>query len=302
MEHSPPPFFKQGPSANARLAFFALLAIALLVIDARTSMLATIRQGIGAALYPLQRTVLVPRDTARILGDYFGGVSRLRAERDELARIEAANARTLLQVEQLAAENQQLRRTLEMRERLAIKSVVGEVLYETRDPFTHRIVIDRGLQHGIALGQPVIDATGVVGQVTLVLPLSSEVTLITDRSATLPVELARTGQRAISFGGPGPGQLELRFLPTNSDVVAGDVAVTSGLDGLFPSGLPVGKVESFRRDGGGSFASATLAPVAGVQSSRLLLVLLTSRADASPPSPSAEAPRATPRPRARSAR
>lgn len=298
MEYSPPPFFKQGPSANARLAFFALLAIALLVIDARTSMLATIRQGIGAALYPLQRTVLVPRDTARILGDYFGGISRLREERAELARIEAANARTLLQVEQLAAENNQLRRTLEMRERLAIRSVVGEVLYETRDPFTHRVVLDRGLQHGIALGQPVIDATGVVGQVTLVLPLSSEVTLISDRSTTLPVELARTGQRAISFGGPDPGQLELRYLPTNSDVVAGDLAVTSGLDGVFPPGLPVGRVESFRREGGGSFASAAMTPVAGVHSSHLLLVLLTERANVTA-SPATKPPAAMPRSRAR---
>ncbi len=301
MEYSPPPFFKQGPSANARLAFFALLAIVLLVIDARTSMLATIRQGIGAALYPLQRTVLVPRDTARVLGDYFGGIARLRDERAELARIEAANARTLLQVEQLAAENNQLRRTLEMRERLAIRSVVGEVLYETRDPFTHRIVLDRGLQHGIALGQPVIDAKGVIGQVTLVLPLSSEVTLISDRSTTLPVELARTGQRAISFGGPDPGHLELRYLPTNSDVVPGDLAVTSGLDGVFPPGLPVGRVESFQREGGGSFASATMTPVGGVHSSHLLLVLLTERANV-PASPLTKTPPAIPRSRARLAK
>jgi rod shape-determining protein MreC len=301
MEYSPPPFFKQGPSANARLAFFALLAIALLVIDARTSMLTTIRQGIGAALYPLQRTVLVPRDTMRILGDYFGGISRLRDERAELARMEAANARTLLQVEQLAAENNQLRRTIEMRERLAIRSVVGEVLYETRDPFTHRVVLDRGLQHGIALGQPVIDATGVIGQVTLVLPLSSEVTLISDRSTTLPVELSRTGQRAISFGGPDPGHLELRYLPTNSDVVAGDLVVTSGLDGVFPPGLPVGRVESFQREGGGSFASATMTPLAGVHSSHLLLVLLTERADV-PASPPTKTPQAIPRSRARLAK
>ena len=301
MEYSPPPFFKQGPSANARLAFFALLAIALLVIDARTSMLTTIRQGIGAALYPLQRTVLVPRDSARILGDYFGGISRLRDERAELARIEAANARTLLQVEQLAAENSQLRRTLEMRERLAIRSVIGEVLYETRDPYTHRVVLDRGLQHGIALGQPVIDATGVIGQVTLVLPLSCEVTLISDGSTTLPVELSRTGQRAISFGGPNPGRLELRYLPTNSDVVTGDLVVTSGLGGVFPPGLPVGRVESFQREGGGSFASATMTPLAGVHSSHLLLVLLTERANV-PASAPTKTPPAIPRSRARSAK
>jgi rod shape-determining protein MreC len=301
MEYSPPPFFKQGPSANARLAFFALLAIALLVIDARTSMLTTIRQGIGAALYPLQRTVLVPRDSARILGDYFGGIARLRDERAELARIEAANARTLLQVEQLAAENNQLRRTIEMRERLAIRSVIGEVLYETRDPYTHRVVLDRGLQHGIALGQPVIDATGVIGQVTLVLPLSCEVTLISDGSTTLPVELSRTGQRAISFGGPNPGHLELRYLPTNSDVVTGDLVVTSGLGGVFPPGLPVGRVESFQREGGGSFASATMTPLAGVHSSHLLLVLLTERANV-PASAPTKTPPAIPRSRARSAK
>lgn len=277
MDRSPPPFFKQGPSANARLAFFALLAITLLVVDARTGLLATVRQGIGTVLYPLQRTLLVPRDAAGLVADYFGSVGRLRAENTELRRIEAANARTLLQVEQLAAENTQLRQVLAMRERIAIRSVVGDVLYETRDPFTRRVVIDRGLQHGIAPGQPVIDGTGVVGQVTRVLPVSSEVTLLSDRSSTLPVELVRTGQRAIGFG--RPGGLELRYLPSSSDIRAGDVAVTSGLDTVFPRGLPVGRVVAFERDADGSFASAILAPNAGVETSRVLLVLLAERSD-----------------------
>ncbi len=277
MDRSPPPFFKQGPSANARLAFFALLAIALLVIDARSGLLATIRQGIGTVLYPLQRTLLVPRDAASLVTDYFGGIGRLRTENAELRRIEVANARTLLQVEQLAAENSQLRQVLAMRERIALRSTVGEVLYETRDPFTRRIVIDRGLQHGIAAGQPVIDAAGVVGQVTRVLPVTSEVTLLSDRSSTLPVELVRTGQRAIGFGRPHPGGLELRYLPSSSDIRVGDIAITSGLDAVFPPGLPVGRVVDFQRDAGGSFASATLAPIAGVETSRMLLVLLAER-------------------------
>ena len=300
MDRTPPPFFKQGPSANARLAFFALLAIVLLIVDARTGLLATVRQGLGTVLYPLQRTLLVPRDAGALVSDYFGGITRLRAENAEMRRIEAANARTLLQVEQLAAENQQLRQILAMRDRLAMRSAVGEVLYETRDPFTRRIVLDRGLQHGVAPGQPVIDATGVVGQVTRVLPVTSEVTLLSDRASTLPVELVRTGQRAIGFGRPRPGGLELRYLPSSSDIRPGDLAVTSGLDAVFPPGIPVGRVVEFQRDAGGSFASATLAPAAGVETSRMLLVLFVE--PGSVPQLSAPADEAAPARKSKSGR
>ena len=273
MDHSPPPFFKQGPSANARLLFFSVLAIALLVVDSRLALLGRLREGIATVLYPVQRTLLVPRDTINLGVEYLADVNRLRAENAELRRLEAANANALLQTEQLAAENQQLRQLLGMRERTAMRSTVAEVLYDTRDAFSRKLVLDKGQQHGVLAGQPVIDASGVVGQITRVYPLSSEVTLVTDRNATLPVEIRRTGERSVAFGGAAAGSIELRYLRTNADVREGDVVVTSGLDGLFPPGLPVGTVGQVQT-GSSAFAQVRIEPAAHVERTRLLLVLL----------------------------
>ncbi len=286
MDRSPPSFFNQGPSAHARLAFFALVAIALLVVDARMGTLAALRQGIGTVLYPLQRTLLVPRDLLRLGAEYFGDVDRLRAENAELKRLEITNARALLQAEHLAAENAQLRALLGARERAAIPSVMAEVLYDTRDPYTRRVVIDRGLQHGVLAGQPVIDARGVAGQVTRVLPLSAEVTLLTDRNATIPVEIARTGQRSIAFGGAEPGLLELRFLSSDSALQEGDALFTSGLDGVYPRGLPVGTVLRVEQTGASTTLSRVLVrPVSEQERNRALLVLQIDRSALPPPPP-----------------
>jgi rod shape-determining protein MreC len=277
MDHSPPPFFKQGPSSNARLAFFALLGIALLIIDSRTGMLNAMRQGIGTVLYPLQRTLLVPRDALSMGTDYLSEVARLRTENAEMRRVETVNARTLLQVEQLAQENRQLRELLGTRERAALRSVVAEVLYDTRDPFSRKLVLDKGVQQGLAIGQPVIDAQGVVGQITRVFPLSAELTLVTDRNMSIPVQVQRTGLRSIAFGGPEPGRMELRYMSVNADLKEGDQLVTSGLDTLYPPGLPVGRIVSVDRSKTGNFARVVAEPIAGAERSRMLLVLLLDK-------------------------
>lgn len=283
MDHSPPPFFKQGPSANARLLFFSLFAITLLVVDSRLEVLGRLRQGIATVLYPVQRTLLVPRDVIGMGAEYLAEVGRLRAENAELRRLEAANANALLQTEQLAAENQQLRQLLAMRERTAIRSAVAEVLYDARDAFSRKLVLDKGQQSGVIAGQPVIDASGVVGQVTRVYPLSSEVTLITDRRSTIPVEIRRTGERSVAFGGSPDGTIELRYLRTGADVREGDQLVTSGLDGLFPPGLPVGAVRSVET-GSSAFVRVLIEPAAHAERTRLLLILLAEPpAQALPP-------------------
>lgn len=289
MDRSPPSFFNQGPSAHARLAFFALLAIALLVVDARMGTLSALRQGIGTVLYPLQRTLLVPRDAVSISTDYLTEIHRLRAENAELRRVEIANARQLLQVEQLAHENRQLRELMGARDRTAVRSVVAEVLYDTRDPFSRKLVLDKGLQHGVGIGQPVVDAQGVVGQVTRVFPLSAELTLVTDRNMTIPVQVQRNGLRAIASGGAEPGRMELRYMSVNADLKEGDVVATSGLDSLYPAGLPVGRIVTVDRGRTGNFARVIVEPLAGVDRSRLLLVLLVDRTGMPPPPPPAEA-------------
>jgi rod shape-determining protein MreC len=290
MDRSPPPFFNQGPSAHARLAFFALLAIVLLVVDSRVGALEALRQGIATMLYPVQRALLVPRELLALGADHLSDVSRLRAENAELRRIEITNARALLQAEQLAAENLQLRELLGARDRATIPSIVAEVLYQTRDPYASKLVLDRGLQHGVLAGQPVIDAHGVVGQVTRVMPLSSEVTLVTDRGAALPVAVARTGQRSVAFGGLASGMLELRFLSGSSDLRDGDQLVTSGLDGVFPPGIPVGTVTAIEKSASGGFSSKVLVqPAAKLARNRMLLVMLVDRG-ALPPLPPQEQP------------
>lgn len=272
MDRAPPPFFRQGLSANVRLALFALLAIALLVIDVRWRALDIIRAGVGTVMHPVQRALLAPRDAVSTVADYAGEVGRLREDNERLIRLEAANARSLQQGDHLAAENAQLRKLLGMRERNSFRSAVAEVLYETSDPFTRRVVVDRGQQHGLVEGQPVLDAQGVIGQVSRVLPLSSEITLLTDRASTLPVEVRRNGVRAVAFGAGRSGLVELRYLPAGVDLREGDELYTSGLDGVFPAGLPVGRVAEVRR-GGSSFTVARIEPAAAVERSRMLLVL-----------------------------
>lgn len=293
MDRSPPPFFKQGPSANARLGLFALLAVALLVVDSRIGVLVTLRQGVATVLYPLQRTLLVPRDALLALGDYAGDVRRLRQENVELRRLEAVNAKSLLQAEQLATENAQLRRLLETRDALPVKSVVTEALYDAPDAFSRKVILDRGTQHGLQAGQPVVDGGGVVGQVTRAHPLTSEMTLITDRNLSVPVQAVRSGLRAVLAGSGTPGVLELRWLPLNADLKEGDLLVTSGLDGLYPPGLPVGRVQSVER-GASTFARVQVLPAGQPERSRVLLALSVLR-ELPPPPPPEPAP-ATRRP------
>jgi len=287
LDRIPPAFFKQGLSANVRLLIFAGLSLVLLVLDARSTLFVSLRQGVATVLYPLQRVLLMPRDFAQAASqtglEALQGARDLRAELDELRRIETANARTLLLAEQLAAENAELRRLLGAREQVVIPSVVAEVLYQTRDPFARRFVLDKGIQHGLAAGQPVVDAGGVIGQITRVFPLSSELTLVTDRNLSVPVQIDRTGARAIAYGDTEPGRLELRYVAANADVREGDAVSTSGLDGLYPQGLPVGRVILIDRAGGSTFARILVEPAGGVDRSRLALVLQPDAARLPPP-------------------
>jgi rod shape-determining protein MreC len=270
------------------MLFFVCLSVGLLVVDSRQQWLQTVRQGMATVLFPIQRVLLVPRGSIETVNDYVSEVTRLRRENDELRRVEISNSKLILQSEALTNENNQLRRLLGARDRAAVRSIIGEVLYEARDPFSKKLVLDKGTQQGVAIGQPVIDSTGVVGQITRVFPLSSEMTALTDRGMTVPVQNTRTQQRAVAYGLAGAGLLELRYLPLNADVRDGDHLVTSGLDGLYPAGLPVGKVSKVNRDVGG-FSKADVVPAGGVDRANLLLVLLVeANLPAPPPEPTTE--------------
>lgn len=269
---TPPPFFKRGPAPLARLVFFLTLALLLLVADLRFQMLEPARMAVATVLWPLQKAVLLPVESAGEAGNYFTNLASLQQENTELRQRLLAQANQLLRQAHLDEENRRLRALLDMQERLDVSASVAEILYTARDPFARRIIIGRGLTHEVTAGQAVIDDLGVVGQVTRVFPLTSEVTLLTDKNQSIPVQVQRNGLRAV-LAGAGSGAMELKFLPANADVQPDDVLVTSGLDGIYLAGLPVAKVSSIDRDNSFSFARIECTPLAGVERHGQVLLL-----------------------------
>ncbi|GAA4339202.1 rod shape-determining protein MreC [Pigmentiphaga soli] len=294
--YSPPAFFKQGPPPGVRLAFFALLSVALLVADSRFRALDTVREVVAVGLYPFQRAMLLPRDGIRYIAEFIevNSASQQEAELLNRQRIEMAQATT--QAAQLAAENAQLRRLLGASERQPVPAVLVQVLFESRDEFSRRLVIDKGTRGGVAAGMPVIDDGGVVGQVVRTTPVSAEVALLNDRSLSIPVQVLRNGLRGITYGGEISGRLGLRFMAADADIQVGDKLVTSGLDGIYPEGLPVAEVEHVERDAAAGFARILCKPVAGLDRYRHFLVLQSFKPELGPKegvqSPAAPAPEA----------
>jgi rod shape-determining protein MreC len=274
MEYSPPPLFKQGASARFKMIVFAMMAITLLMVDSRLRTLGAIRQTIGAVLYPLQMAALIPRDAAAAVTNYFSSLSRLQDENGTLRSQQSVNAQVLQQTQHLLAENAQLRRLLGAGERLPVKSLMTEILYDARDPFTRKIMVDRGRSHGVEAGQPVIDEIGVVGQVTEIFPFTSVVTLLTDKDQAIPVQVVRSGLRSVAYGQGHSGALDLRFMPANADIKNGDTLVTSGIDGVYPAGLAVAKVTQVESKSNDAFARIVCLPVAGIDRNRQLLILM----------------------------
>lgn len=282
--HTPPPFFKRGPAPLARLTFFTAFALFLLVADLRFRMLEPTRLAIAAVLWPLQKAVMLPVEGAGEAGSYFSNLALLQRENMELRERQLAQANLLLRQAHLDNENRRLRALLEMQERLDAPARAAEILYNARDPFARRVIIDRGMTHDIEIGQAVIDDLGVIGQVTRAFPLTSEVTLLTDKNQSIPVQVSRNGLRAV-LAGAGSGTMELKFLPANADVQPGDTLVTSGLDGIYLPGLPVAKVMSIDRDNSFSFARIECVPIAGVERHGQVLVLVKRTATPAPDEP-----------------
>ena len=283
MEHTPPPFFKRGPAPLVRLFFFASLSLALLVLDARFRYAEGLRGVLALAAYPLQRAATAPVDFLRTVGDYFSTQAQLFEDNAALRAKNLALAQAAQRYETAEAESAQLRRLIGAAEKLEVKSTPAEILYAGRDPYSHKIFINLGERQGVKPGSPVADEAGVVGQVTRVHPLVSEVTLITDQDHVVPVQVVRNGLRAIAFGGGPSGMLELRFTAGNAEIQNGDRLVTSGIDGIYPAGLPVATVVRIERDAEHSFARVICRPAAGVDRGRFVLVL--SDETARPPRP-----------------
>ena len=273
MDHSPPPFFNRGPAPLVRLAFFASLSLALLVLDARFRYTEGLRSVLALAVYPLQALATMPAALGERISGYFASQAQLRDENAELRAKLLGASQAAQRFEAAQAETGQLRRLIGAAERLPLKSMPAEILYNGRDPYSRKVVIDKGSQNGVRAGSPVVDEIGVIGQVTRAHALAAEVTLLTDKDQAIPVQVVRNGLRAVAFGAGSSGMLELRFMAANAEIQNGDRLVTSGIDGTYPPGLPVATVARVERDAAYAFARIVCVPAAGVESGRYVLVL-----------------------------
>jgi rod shape-determining protein MreC len=272
LDRTPPPFFRQGPSALTKLAFCSALAIFLMVADTRFKLTQPLRTMVATVLHPVERVLRVPIDAWNGVGRYAMGLQHAVSAEEQARAALARQAERSGRVEQLEAENERLRSLLGLRAALTVRSQPAEILYEASDPFSRKVVIDRGSAQGITLASPVINEAGVLGQVTRVYPLSAEVTLLTDKDAAIPVLNARTQLRSAAFGTAGAG-MELRYLASNADVQPGDVLNTSGVDGIYPPGVPVARVGAVDRKADSGFARVALTPMALPDGVRHVLVL-----------------------------
>lgn len=275
LDRTPPPIFKQGPSALSKLMFFSALSLFLMVADVRFSITQPVRAALSTALYPVQWLALQPVRAMRGAGTYLTGLNQANSSSELAAKKLALQSLRAGQVEQLMLENDRLRKVLGLREQLSASVMAAEVLYDAADPYTRKIIIDKGSLQNVELGSPVLDESGVLGQITRVHPLVSEVTLVIDRELAIPVLNVRTGARSVAYGDPsasGSG-LELRFMGSNSDVKEGDLLTTSGVDGVYPPGLPVAKISRIERRAESAFAKIYCTPQALVTGAKHVIVV-----------------------------
>ena len=272
--------FKRGPTAEFKLFALVFLALALLVVDTRWQVLEPARQAVSVVIYPFQRLMFAPRDAIARLSDWADDADRARSEREALQRQRIELAQLSTHAAQLAAENEQLRRLLDVAEVVTQPSVAVQVLYEPANAFSSHLIFNKGSSSGIQPGMPVIDDGGVVGQIVRVTPFTSEAALLTDDRVSIPVQVLRNGLRLIAFGGNASGKVEVRYLTADVDLVAGDTLITSGIGGLFPAGLSVAVVEYVERDATSGFARAVAQPLSHPERHRHFLVLRVGAAQA----------------------
>ena len=274
LDRSPPPFFRQGLPALSKLVLLGLLSLLLMSADHRFGLSRPVRSAISVVLAPMQWVALLPQRASASLQAYFTGIDEARDAAQQYQARTIAQAQRLQQAEQLLQENLHLRELLELRNDMAGPAKAVQALYETADPYSHNIVIDKGALSGITPGSAVVDVAGVVGQVTRVYPLSSEVTLLTDRDQSIPVLNARTGHRYIAAGDPTTlgGSLELRFVPASADLQDGDLLTTSGIDGVYPAGLQVGRIRQIDRRIDNAFAKVHATPMAQARGRHMLVL------------------------------
>ena len=280
------PLFERGPSALIRFAVVAFLSLMLMTADHRGRHLETARGLLSTLVYPLQYAIDLPIRVGSWLADSLSSHQSLLRENQRLRQGYISAQLRFKKYEELEAENRRLRALLDSAEKVGERVLMAKLLSIDMDPFSRHIVLDKGATDGVRVGQSLIDARGIMGQVIRVGPLSAGAVLITDPSHALPVQVSRNGLRTIATG--TLNRLRLDHVPNNADVVVGDRLITSGLGGRFPAGYPVGRVVGVERDGGRPFAQVVVEPSAGLERNReVLLVWSEEDGPRSPDSPAA---------------
>lgn len=265
--------FARGLSPTTRLILWVVVSFSLALLDVQVGALDMMRNGFSQLMQPVQRAVLVPFDVAAEVSGFLVRHRELQQQRDKLLDERVYLARALYAARDAERVNTELRSLLKLAGNLDRAVVAAHILYQGQDWFSRRMTIDRGASSGIQPGSPVIDAQGLVGQVTRVYRASSEVTLVTNSDQLTPVFVERTGQRALAAGGSEADQLELRFMPAHTDIKPGDLLLTSGIDKVYPAGLPVARVMRITPPEASPYARVECIPLAGVNRDRALLVL-----------------------------
>ena len=298
-DSDPRPLLLGGPALGLRLIVLAAMAAGLMVADHRQHHLAAIRDGIATLAYPIQWAVQAPVQAWSAMRESAATKTRIEAENVKLAADNLVLRLKLLRFESLEQENQRLRAVRESSARVVQRSLVAEIVRVDLDPFRQRVLINKGTRAEVFRGQAAIDANGIFGQVTRVGPYSAEIILISDPEHAIPVQVNRTGARSIALGTGRSGLLSLPYLPQNTDVIVGDLLVSSGLGGVYPPGYPVAKVTEVTRDTGQPLLAVEAEPLAGLDRDPEVLLVWFDREVTDPEAePAAVAtPASTPAPK-----
>ncbi|MEW5965749.1 MAG: rod shape-determining protein MreC [Pseudomonadota bacterium] len=271
-----------GPAA--RLTIWLAIGVSLVIFDSRYHALEGLRSGLSLMLQPVREFLRAPTELADELGGFFTRHRALQKERDALLVERASHLAATADARDLARENRELRSLLALAPRHDVQHVRAALLYKGHDWFAQRLMIDRGAAAGLRRGLPVIDAAGLMGQVQRVYPGSSEIALVSSPGHLTPVQIERTAQRGLAAGS-GQGLLELRYMPSHADVRVGDRLLTSGIDGVYPSGIPVARVIRVSRSQSSPYLRVECLPLAGLDRARSVLVLVGAPQQAALPEP-----------------
>lgn len=266
--------FARGPSITIRLVIVVALSLILMALDHRMQRLTAARSALAALLQPVYFLADLPVRSVEWLGTALAERRRLLADNERLRERQLIIAARLQTAEDLAAENRRLRALLQSAARIDNRVLIGRLLSVDLDPYKHRLVLDKGTKDAAFVGQPLLDAHGVMGQLVQVSAINAIAMLITDPNHAIPVRFSRNNIRTIAIGTGNLHRLDLPHLPNHVDAKVGDLLVTSGLGGRFPPGYPVARVTEIDADPtGGSFARITAAPLAQLDRTREVLLV-----------------------------